>query len=469
MITAIQGITFCNPVTSASCLDKYLIGLTPVGAVTAAGSEGKSAIGSIASDAVQQLAQAVQNAVSQVLAAALTLWVHVPSPNLQTDPVPRALQQDLWPWTVSVALIGFIVVAGRMALTRKGTALADLGKGILVMACTTAAGTILPTLLLQAGDDWSTWILEKSTGGDFSARFGGMFGGIAIAGGGAGAGFTIIVGIVFLLVGLIQAALLLFRMGSVVVLAGVLPLAAAGQLTPMTSGWFKTTASWMLAFIFWKPAGAAVMAAGFYMFGSGTSVLDIITGLAIIILSLVALPSLMKFFNFAGEIGSSGGSLLGTAIGAATALGAMRGGGIGGSAAGQAASLSNALGGPGGGNSSSGKSGPAPGGSPSGATSGGGQGKSTGQAPGSSTGGIKPGQQAAGSRDQSSGPLSSGALTGTGGGQAAAGPQAASGIAAAASAPLGAAGKIILGGAAAAKQAGQSVADSAGPPKGAQP
>ena len=44
-----------------------------------------------------------------------------------------------------------------------------------------------------------------------------------------------------MLVLLIQAVLMLFRQGALVILAGMLPLAAAGTLNPATRPWFRRT------------------------------------------------------------------------------------------------------------------------------------------------------------------------------------------------------------------------------------
>ena len=38
------------------------------------------------------------------------------------------------------------------------------------MAAATTVGTIVPALLIKAGDAWSTWVLQVSTGGQFSQR-----------------------------------------------------------------------------------------------------------------------------------------------------------------------------------------------------------------------------------------------------------------------------------------------------------
>src|ERR1022692_3566144 len=48
-----------------------------------------------------------------------------------------------------------------------------------------------------------------------------------------------------------------------VIAAGVLPLAAAGSIAPMTRPWIRKVTTWMLALIFYKPAAAAVYATAF--------------------------------------------------------------------------------------------------------------------------------------------------------------------------------------------------------------
>jgi hypothetical protein len=140
--------------------------------------------------------------------------------------------------------------------------------------------------------------------------------------------------------------------GLSLILAGVLPLAAAGTTAPMTRTWIRRVVSWMLVLIFYKPA-AAVYAAAFTMIGSGgprTMLMGFVMPL-----SVVTLPVLMKFFTWTtGSVAGTGGGgqMLGAAAMGAVAVGAMRGppgGGVSGAAQDQAAYLSSRLGSPPGG------------------------------------------------------------------------------------------------------------------------
>lgn len=162
----------------------------------------------------------------------------------------------------------------------------------------------------------------------------------------------IVLGVVAIVMTAVQAVLMLFRQAAVIILAGVLPLAAAGALAPATRGWFKRTTGWMLALIFYKPAAAAVYATTFTIIGRSSDPRAVLTGFAMVFLSLLALPVLMKFFTWTtGSIETSAnGGLLGTVLSGAVAIGAARGygGGPGGlSASDQARFLSGQLGPPG--------------------------------------------------------------------------------------------------------------------------
>ena len=126
----------------------------------------------------------------------------------------------------------------------------------------------------------------------------------------------------------------------------MLPLAAAGSIAPMTRAWVRKVSAWMLALICYKPAAAAVYATAFTMIGSGGSPETALMGFVMLLLSVLTLPALMRFFTWTtGAIASSagGGQLLGAATVGAIAIGAMRTSG-GGSAQDQAAFLDSRLG-----------------------------------------------------------------------------------------------------------------------------
>ena len=121
-----------------------------------------AAAGTAADDALSGIAGAIQSGVSWIVTSSIDWWVQLPSPDLAAEPAVGRLQQWTLPVAVAVAVAGLIVAGARMALSRKANPLIDAGSGLFTIAATSAVGVLLPTLLLKAGDAWSTWILNAS-------------------------------------------------------------------------------------------------------------------------------------------------------------------------------------------------------------------------------------------------------------------------------------------------------------------
>jgi hypothetical protein len=279
--------------------------------------------GEIGSNALDDAAKAFQSAVGWLVSHTASWWVKTPSPNLEAESAIGYLQLLVQPLTIAVALLALLVVAGKMALTRKAAPAIDVGRGLLVLATVTAIGTVLPNLLLQWGDEWCGWVLNASSHGGFAKRMAE----IVIIPTGTPAALVLVLCLMALFIGMIQALLLLFRGAALVILAGLLPLAAAGGLTAATRSWLTRVAGWMLALIFYKPAAAAVYATAFTLIGNGKNLHSVLMGFAMMLISLIAFPVLLKFFTWTtgGAESGSGGGILGALIGSATALGALRG------------------------------------------------------------------------------------------------------------------------------------------------
>jgi hypothetical protein len=389
-----------------------------------------SVAGSFTGDILGALARAFTSGIRWTVQNTAAWWIQVPSPSLSGDPAVARIQQWLLPVTGAVAVGGVIAAGLRMAITRKGNPLLDVTGGLLTLAAVTALGAVVATLLLRAGDAWSSWVLRVSTGGHFTQRL------VEVLdlGGKAAPAVVIIFGSIAIIFALVQAVLMLFRQAALVVLAGVLPLAAAGAVAPVTRTWVRKVTAWMLALICYKPAAAAVYATAFTMIGSGRSPRTALMGFVMLALSVLALPALMRFFTWTtGAIagGGGGGQFLGTAAMGAVALGAMRSssGGAASAAQGQAAYLSSRLGPP-----ASGPGGGGPGGSPPPASppGSGPAWPGSGSAPGGVPMGTATGARPAAGTDYSSGTGSTPA--------GAARPAGAAATGAAGSAPAGAAG-----------------------------
>lgn len=279
------------------------------------------AAGTVAGGAISGLASAIQSGVMWVVTRSASWWVTIPSPDLSAEPAVGSLQRWLLPITVAVAVLAMLAAAGKTVLTRKANPLISVGSGLAIISATSVLGVLLPAMLLRAGDAWSSWVLTQSTGGQFEARLT-----VLLSMTNAAPGVVIVVGIVAIILSAIQAILMLFRQATLIVLAGVLPLAAAGTLASATRAWFSRTTGWMLALICYKPAAAAVYATCFALIGSGNDLRTTLMGFAMLLLSLLALPALLKFFTWTtGSLqASAGGGFLSTVVSGAIAVGAVR-------------------------------------------------------------------------------------------------------------------------------------------------
>ena len=292
----------------------------------------------VASDFLNSLANGMRDAANWLYTDSATWWVKVSSPDLVHESAISTMQNWLLPVTAAVAVGGMLAAGLRMVLTRKHAPLLDAASGLAALSLATTVGTVVPNLLLRAGDTWSNWILNLS-GHQFAQQMTQL-----VQFSNTPAVFVIVFGLVAMVLGAVQFALLIFRQASVIILAAVLPLAAAGVTAPLTRSWIRKVVSWMLALIMYKPAAAAVYATAFTLIGNSENLQSILTGFVMLGLSLLALPALMRFFTWTtGAISSGGGGqLLGMAAAGAVALGAMRGSAGGGSAGEHASYLSSA-------------------------------------------------------------------------------------------------------------------------------
>ncbi|MBG6140504.1 hypothetical protein [Longispora fulva] len=284
------------------------------------------------------------DAAGSVIKTMLTWWLSVPSINLEgEDSVVMKIRGLVLPIAFIVAFSGIIWQGTRMALSRKPAPLIDIGRGMWHVALWSAIGVFGPATALKAGDAFSTWVLSSPDGDMFGKRLTNALTMAYVS----NPGLTIILGIIVILAAIVQTFLLMFREGSVIILSGVIVLAASGQFTTATRPWLRKIIGWGVALICWKPAAALVYKVGFVMIGSGKDTRVQFMGLAVLLLAIIAMPALMKFFTWApGAIESSGGGL---ATGLAAAGGAMHaaswlggGGGAGGGGGGGSSPVDHA-------------------------------------------------------------------------------------------------------------------------------
>ncbi|WP_433392949.1 hypothetical protein [Micromonospora sp. KLBMP9576] len=318
----------CNPFMPVSC----------AGVFAGAESSVSERIGGSVTDMfLGGLAGSMNDAIKWVITV-MASWILVPSTDLCAgDPNPAGWLADcnaaggpaqqlrgfFLPITVLVMVGGLIWQGITMVITRKGEPMLQAVRGVWTSALWGAIGIGGTHLALKASDSYSLWILDRAiiNGSNrppldaLSAALGSML----LPAAGVTPLVTIFIGGLVFFLSAVQAILMIFREGSVVILAGTLQLAATGSIMRGTSRWLAKVTGWGIALIAFKPVAMTVYATGYILTGgNGRSFL---MGLAVLVLSVVALPTMMKFFTWTtGAIASGGGSAGMAAAGAAAGL-----------------------------------------------------------------------------------------------------------------------------------------------------
>jgi hypothetical protein len=267
-----------------------------------------------------------------LISASVGIVTALLAPGRTASPTVSFLQNSLWYYTLAVAVLGVIVAGARMAWEQRADPGKHLVQGLLTLVVVAGAGLSVVGLLTAAADAFSVWILNNSLdctiAGDGTCFGESMLTLLSLTSGttgGLGAVLAIILGVFAVFAALAQVVLMIVRAGALVVLAGMLPIAAAASLSDPQRTMFRKTSAWLLGFILYKPAAAIVYAAAFRLAGSNLfgddGLVTVLTGLALMVLALVALPALMRLIVPAVTAVSGGGSLAGLGLaGAAAAL-----------------------------------------------------------------------------------------------------------------------------------------------------
>jgi hypothetical protein len=290
-----------------------------------AGCLANSVAETVSKTVLGQIADAVVTGEQYLIDASASWWVLVPSisfyPNAHnTDPyaTPITAVQNLHalilPITAIIAVGGMLWNGLLMVLSRKPAPLTNVLRGLWNTALWSAVGVFGTNLLLAGTDEFSTAVMASAlrSVGDPSLgkRLGSLL--VPVTGGGLPVGLIMLFGGIGMIGAFIQTLLMMFRDASVLILAGMMPLAASGSFTNATGGWMRKVTTWQLSLIFYKPFVAMSYAAAIWLTGENTSKDPrvLFVGMAMMLVSLIALPVLLKFFSWTvGSLQSGGGGL----------------------------------------------------------------------------------------------------------------------------------------------------------------
>jgi hypothetical protein len=230
-------------------------------------------------------------------------WLQIGSFEL-SGPVGEARPIVMW-LAGLVVMIGLARAAVGLALRQRGDPMGQALGGLMVFAVVAAASLPVAQTLLDLSDALAQWIVEALVGDDMGDRVVG----VAAVASRMAPGLVIVVGIVVILGGLMLAAGMILREAALIFLVALLPLAAAGYVMRGSSRWLPTLAGWCGALMLWKPLAALAYGLSAALVRGGDSDWRMLmAGLAMLFLSIFALPMLVKLLGgWAGQTVGTGG------------------------------------------------------------------------------------------------------------------------------------------------------------------
>ena len=303
---------------------------------------------SAASGIISVFAHAVLGSLTRAIEWLSTVWMNTPTPRLVNASGAATgtvawMQHELVPLTAALAVGSIIVGGAKLAVSEAGhTQAREFTRWLFVYALASLGGVAFAAMLITTCDGFANYIVAQATiGSNFGDHLaqglglatqavgsgtlqpqGGFL--LGLAGTAASAMLAIVIGVIALVASFVEFVLMAFRGGVLVILCGLIPLAAAFSNVPTGERWLRRIAGWIVALALYKLAAAFCYAAAFRL-SAGTDVIAVMDGLALLVVSVLALPVLLRLTLPAAEHFALH---RGAAASARTALGAMPTGAI---------------------------------------------------------------------------------------------------------------------------------------------
>lgn len=278
-----------------------------------------------ASSAWQSFIADVADGAAELVVTMTTWWVTTDSIDPR-DPAVMTAQAATGDLVTLILVAAILVQSIRVMVSRKGEPVVMVLTGLVRFAVTSAVGLVALQTALRAADAFSTQLIGGATDAFAIVMRNRLTNDPE-------AGFAmLLIAVVAAVLAIVQWAMMAMRQAGLLVLAAMLPMAAAGSLTKSTRGWLDRVIVWMITIVAYKPAAAFIYSIGFTYMSSPAANDDgtyaaMLTGIVVMLLAVLAMPVMLKFFSWTGmQIG--GGSGNGSAfLGAAGAIAMSRTGG----------------------------------------------------------------------------------------------------------------------------------------------
>lgn len=295
----------------------------------------------LADSAITDFVKSLYDGAVAFVAQVSTFWMDTASPDVNNAAV-TSLRADMSWYVAGFAVLGFFIGLIKLVTSQDvKNSLIGLATPIVNLILATTAYAVGIGVLLTASDEFSRWIVERSTGGDVDLTQM-LTSGTALL---ASPGTAFLLFILLLLGAVINLLFMYFRDVMFLILSAfIVVLAASSGSEQGRQAWRKAN-GWLVALLLFKPVAAGIYSLGFRMLVQGSApegeeatvteaMHSTLIALLILLLAALALPALIKFIVPAAGVGAgafSGGAALGAGV--TLAAGAAVLAGTGGAAA----------------------------------------------------------------------------------------------------------------------------------------
>jgi hypothetical protein len=284
-----------------------------------------AAVGALGQSVLGQVAQAMASAADGLLKTLTSFWMNIDTPSLEgaDSPVVAIERQTGW-ITTCVAVVCILVAAARMAIRRRGEPGTAMMLGLLRLVVVSAAGTFLIETAGKLADSFSADLMSTAHLG--ANGWSGLISTTALSAAFAsGDGMLLIVALLLIISSLIQLMLMVLRVGLLIILTGTLPLTAAASMSDWGESWWRKHLAWLSAWLLYKPAAALLYASAFALTHGQRSLVEVMAGFMLLLLSVLMLPALLKVIvPMTAHLGAASGGSLAMGVTGALATGAIK-------------------------------------------------------------------------------------------------------------------------------------------------
>ncbi|MFC9999616.1 hypothetical protein [Nocardia sp. NPDC127526] len=270
----------------------------------------------------------ILSGLGQVLVMSMTFWMKIPNEKIADSPGLFAKIRD-YTFYIQIYLLmaSIIYCATKLAMARRSAAAEHAEESFWVLVRTVVAAGGFSAVIVaatKASDGFSSWVISEVTDGEKQ-----NIGELMVKTSALQAfapGLILVIAILGILGAFAQIVFAIIRQGFLIIVVGIMPMAAAGSGFEMGNAFYRRLLAWTIAFVLWKPVAAIVYLIAFTVAGDAGTSMDAgtvpdsdtaqraLVGLVLLCSVAMVLPAVMRLASPVALAASKSGGGLGSAM-----------------------------------------------------------------------------------------------------------------------------------------------------------